>query len=421
MRKFLLLVLEINSLVFAWYVVMGLAIIGIDMATGGLLQGIGITRTMIGGIIGASALLKTLYAILGMGEKPRIIRSLTLARIRELASFCLVLACIAWGSFWYGEARAVAELAAGGIVPAWTIGAALALILFVGAVMNAREGDPDERESDENPETAGTQIKEKYGNREESSLESGKGKAFPLWRHAHETEYASIVARIPAGKTVLDDGCGDGTLAIMLAKKGAIVTACDISGLNIEKAKRHAEEAGIAPGTIAFRVADAERLPFEDASFDWVVSAHVLEHLPDFSQGLAEVRRVTKRYAVIAMPTCLNPCAAVILGGDVFWTVSRWSPFAWFIGIGRIFLNIGGEGVDEGYRGDRSLPHIWRYPHVMKRRLRDGGFRIISFEASSLCLPYANALIPALRKIERYKTSPILRNFGYGSIAVVEK
>lgn len=421
MKKAVLLILEINNLVFAWYVVMGLTIIGIDIATNGFLQGIGITRAMIGGIIGASALIKAAYMTIGMKKKSPLIRTITLARMRELASFGLVLVCILWGSFWYDKARAVAEMASGGVIPNWLISIAITLILFAGAVMNAKEEEREETEDPATAESAGKEIKERYREREESSVQSGKGRSFPLWRYAHETEYESIVACVPKGMTVLDNGCGDGTLAIMLAKKGAIVTACDISAHNMEKAKRHAAEAGIAPGTIDFRVADAEHLPFADGSFDWVVSAHVLEHLPDFSKGLAEVKRVTKRHAVIALPTCLNPCAAVILGGDVFWTVSRWSPFAWFIGMGRILLNMGGIGVDEGYRGDRSLPHIWRYPHVMRKELLKGGFRIVSFQASSFCIPYMNALIPALRKIERYKAYPIMRNFGYGSIAVVEK
>jgi hypothetical protein len=84
-------------------------------------------------------------------------------------------------------------------------------------------------------------------------------------------------------------------------------------------------------------------------------------------------------------------------------------------------LNMGGVGVNEGYRGNKGLPHIWRYPWVMRRELREGGFRIISFEASSLCMPYGKFLLPLAARWERHRASPIVRNFGYGSIAVAEK
>ena len=218
----------------------------------------------------------------------------------------------------------------------------------------------------------------------------------------------------------MDAGCGDGMLAILLAKKGAVVTACDISAHNVAVGRAKAASAELSE-KISFTTADAESLPFPDNSFDCVVSSHVLEHLPDFKKGLAELRRVTKKRAIIAMPTCLNPCAAIILGGDSFWTLSRFSPAAWFVGLTRIVLNLGGEGVNEDYAGDARLPHLWRYPWVMRRDIRNGSFRIIHFQASSFALPYIQRLIRISSWLERYRASPIMRNFGYGSIAVVEK
>ncbi len=414
MKKLFLLIIEINNLVFAWYVFMALAIVGIDTVTGGFLARMGISRGTVYTLVGASALLEAMRVLLpALRRAPKILPKGTIMNAREFLSFGLTGAGIIWGSFLYGEAVSVTELAAQGGLPHAAAGAALAIALFFGATMNANEGLEED-------EPKGEDVKEAYRNREESSVASGKKDAFPLWAYVHGTEYTSIAEHIPAGATALDNGCGDGTLAIMLAKRGVIVTACDISEANITKARRHAEEAG-AETAIRFLVADAENLPFENNSFDWVVSSHVLEHLPSFEKGLAEIRRVTKRSAVIALPTCLNPCAAVILGGDVFWKISRWSPFAWFVGLGRILLNAGGTGVDEGYRGDKSLPHVWRYPHVMRRELRKGGFRILRFEASSLCLPHFESLLPLIKKLEKYKAAPLLRQCGYGSIAVVEK
>jgi SAM-dependent methyltransferase len=277
-----------------------------------------------------------------------------------------------------------------------------------------------ERMEDGLPEPTTGWIKETYRAQHECAASARAGSAFPLRAYAHRAEYESIANYITAGETVLDNGCGDGGLAVLLAQRGARVTACDISPENIRRVQERARHAGVLANCAAI-VADAEALPFPDNSFDWVVSCHVLEHVPDFTKGLAEVRRVTKKRAIIALPTCLNPCAAVILGGDSFWALSRMSPFAWFIGGMRIALNMGGIGVNEGYRGNKRLPHVWRYPWVMRRELRASGLAITSFQASSLCLPYASRLLPLIKKLERYRAKPIIRNFGYGSIAVVEK
>ncbi len=419
MKKILLLILEINSLVFAWYVFMGLALIAIDGVSNGFLERMGVARQIIYWIVGISALLEGASLLTPKLKKaPKLIRARTRINIRDLFSFSIAGASILWGSFWYYNAHTVAELGAQGSgLPPIAISGIIAAILCLGIFINAH----DYGEKNTEPEnTSNETIKELYKEREESSIESKKSIAFPLWRYVHETEYTSIVEHVPAGTAALDNGCGDGTLAIMLAKKGVMITACDISEYNIAKAKRHAVEAGME-NKIRFVMADAENLPFEDSSFDWVISSHILEHLPSFEKGLAEVRRVTKSKAVIALPTCLNPCAAVILGEDVFWEISRWSPFAWFVGCGRILANLGSAGVDEGYRGNKALPHIWRYPHVMRKELRRGGFEITAFQASSLCLPYFPRLIPLAKKMERFRDYPFLRNCGYGSIAVLKK
>ncbi len=417
MKKLLLLVFEINGLVFAWYVFMGLAIVGIDAVTGGFLARMGVARTAIYWIVGTSAALEAARGFFPRLKKaPKVLREKTALLARDFFSFALVAACVAWGAGQYENSIAMADLAEAGGLPRAGAVAGMAAVFFIGALMNGKE----ETEEGCGKEDGAEHIKKTYAGREESSIESGKKNAFLLWRYAHETEYESIVRHVPAGATVLDNGCGDGTLAILLAKKGAKVTACDISPLNVAKAEGHAAKAGMG-NAVTFMAADAENLPFTDGSFDWVVSSHVLEHLPHFEKGLSEVRRVTKRNAIVALPTCLNPCAAVILGGDVFWRLSRRSPFAWFVGIGRIVLGIGGTGIDEGYRGDGSLPHVWRYPHVMRRELRAGGFEIIRFEASSFCFPYFTRLVPLAKKLEKYKSAPFLRDCGYGSIAVMEK
>jgi 2-polyprenyl-3-methyl-5-hydroxy-6-metoxy-1,4-benzoquinol methylase len=243
---------------------------------------------------------------------------------------------------------------------------------------------------------------------------------YPLRRHAHRMGYETIARLVKPGETVLDAGCGEGVLAWYLAERGALVTAMDISKPNLDNARAFLEKKGVM-GRVTLARGDAENLPFPDASFDWVVSSHVLEHLPDFDRGLSEIRRVAKRRAIVALPTCLNFAAASQLGGADFWRLSKRALVALLWGILRILANLGKEGVQEGYAGVGELPHVWRYPWVMRRRLRAGGFGIVRFEAATLVLPYFSFLLPLVRFLDRYKHLPVLREFGYGSIAVLKK
>lgn len=243
---------------------------------------------------------------------------------------------------------------------------------------------------------------------------------YPLRRYAHRQGYETIARMVKPGERVLDAGCGEGVLSWYLAERGAMVTAMDISKPNLENARRFLEKKGVAD-RVTLVHGDAEHMPFPDGSFDLVVSSHVLEHLPDFDKGLSEISRVTKGRAIVALPTCLNLAAASILGGADFWRLSKRSLFALPYGLLSILLNLGREGIQEGYAGKNELPHVWRYPWVMRRRLEKGGFRISRFEAATIMLPYFSFLLPIVKILDRFKSLPLLRDLGYGSIALLEK
>jgi ubiquinone/menaquinone biosynthesis C-methylase UbiE len=265
------------------------------------------------------------------------------------------------------------------------------------------------------------EIKDFYSGHSDEILKKRFDSLDPLRRYAHRTEYASIIRLIPKGSSVLDAGCGEGVVSLLLAERGIASTGVDISEPNVESATREAERRGVIRLT-NFKQGDAERLPFDDKSFDVVISSHVLEHLPDFDQGARELARVASRRIIAALPTCLNFSAAAVLGGDNgFWKPGKKSFLAFPWGILRIIGNVFGEGVQEGYAGSKDLPHVWRYPWVMRRCLeRATGWKIIRFEASSLVIPYFKSLLPLIRRADRYKHVPLIRNFGYGSIAVLE-
>jgi ubiquinone/menaquinone biosynthesis C-methylase UbiE len=241
----------------------------------------------------------------------------------------------------------------------------------------------------------------------------------PIRRHAHHMQYEAFVEIVPAGATVLDAGCGEGVLSVLLAKKGCIVTGVDLSAPNVEAAKAYAAAEGVGEKT-TFLVGDVEKLPAADKSFDVVVSSHVLEHLPDFEQGARELARVARTQVVVAIPTCLNLCAMVLLGRDKYWTFSRRTPLALPYGMLRILWAFirGEEGVNEGYAGRADLIHIWRFPKRGAERLERGGLKVERYRASSHILPYFPFLLPLSRFSEKFVWAPVMRNFGYGTTYV---
>jgi SAM-dependent methyltransferase len=93
------------------------------------------------------------------------------------------------------------------------------------------------------------------------------------------------------GLRVLEIGCGMGTDGAQFAKAGAIYTGIDLTDAAVELARKRFQLSGLKG---EFRVADAERLDFPDASFDLVYSHGVLHHTPDIEAAVREIHRVLK-------------------------------------------------------------------------------------------------------------------------------
>ena len=123
----------------------------------------------------------------------------------------------------------------------------------------------------------------------------------------HETWIRPAFARLGdvRGKTILDYGCGHGMAAVTLARAGARVSAFDLSPGYVAEAERRAAVNGVS---VEFRVADAEHLPYADASFDAVWGNAILHHL-DLHRAGAELHRVLKPngIAVFCEPWGGNP------------------------------------------------------------------------------------------------------------------
>jgi SAM-dependent methyltransferase len=116
---------------------------------------------------------------------------------------------------------------------------------------------------------------------------------------------------VAPGERVLDMGCGGGRHAFALYRRGAHVVALDLDAAELKDVA--GMFAAIAPEVPEGATAQAVRgsayeLPFADASFDRIIAAEVLEHLPEDTRAMAELARVLKP------------------GGSIAVTVPRWGP-----------------------------------------------------------------------------------------------
>lgn len=93
------------------------------------------------------------------------------------------------------------------------------------------------------------------------------------------------------GERWLDVATGTGAVALRAARAGAEVVGIDITPALIEVAQKHAAQE---PVSIRFDVGDAQELPYEDASFEVVSSAHGVNFASDQARAAAELARVCR-------------------------------------------------------------------------------------------------------------------------------
>jgi SAM-dependent methyltransferase len=118
----------------------------------------------------------------------------------------------------------------------------------------------------------------------------------PLLRAlAPVSEVLVELAEVAADDLVLDVGAGDGNVAVAAAARGAVVDACDLVPAMVARGQARTT-AGVT-----WRVADAARLPYPDATFDAVLSAFGAAQAPFARQVAAELARVARPGATVAL------------------------------------------------------------------------------------------------------------------------
>ena len=104
---------------------------------------------------------------------------------------------------------------------------------------------------------------------------------------------SQIVAEI-VGESICDVGCGTGVLLKLIRQ--ARGGAGSYTGVDFV-----VEDAAAVDG-VDYVAARIENLPFDDGAFDTVICTHVIEHVLEYRQAIAELRRIARRRLIIVVP-----------------------------------------------------------------------------------------------------------------------
>jgi SAM-dependent methyltransferase len=172
-------------------------------------------------------------------------------------------------------------------------------------------------------------------------------------------ELLAEAADLKPGQRVLDVASGNGNASLAAARRFSDVTGVDYVPMLLEEARNRAEAEGLE---VDFREGDAEDLPFEDASFDVVLSTLGVMFAPDQQKAASELLRVVKPGGTIAMVNWV-PDGYI---GNLFKTIAKHvpppaglkPPFRWGTEEGLEELLNGGIGSLQ----TRRRTFVWRFP-----------------------------------------------------------
>jgi SAM-dependent methyltransferase len=176
---------------------------------------------------------------------------------------------------------------------------------------------------------------------------SGTGLADHIAARTAAVEAAFFLPYLRPGMTLLDCGCGPGTITLGLAEAvaPASVTGIDLDASIIETARANAARRDLA--NVRFEVGDVYELPFPNNHFDAAFENNMFMHLKEPLRAMREILRVLKPGGVVG---CRNPAADKNLIGTSDPTVrkaarlwERWSKYRLRSGAGGSDYRIGGR------------------------------------------------------------------------------
>jgi SAM-dependent methyltransferase len=134
------------------------------------------------------------------------------------------------------------------------------------------------------------------------------------WSKTLAPLFIEFIGGIKEGNRVLDIGCGTGSLTFTIADttKALTVVGIDPSVGYLEYA-RHINTRS----HVSFEIGDAQKLPFDNGSFDCCVSSLMMQFVPDARKAANEMKRVTKEGGIVA--TCMWDNSGGLELSERFW------------------------------------------------------------------------------------------------------
>lgn len=189
-----------------------------------------------------------------------------------------------------------------------------------------------------------------------------------------ETHGAFFLPYLRAGMSLLDCGCGPGTITIGLAQAASPgnVTGIDLAESQVEVARKNSAKLGLS--NVEFECCDVYQLPYRDNMFDAVFSHAMLEHMHNPLAVLREMRRVLKPSGVIGIRcidlggTLIAPAEATLTKAHDIWAKYRrhcgGDPF-----MGRHLRTLLREAGFENTTGSASS-ETWGTPQLARSMMR---------------------------------------------------
>ena len=171
---------------------------------------------------------------------------------------------------------------------------------------------------------------------------------------------ASDVIRSLKPSLVLDAGCGEGWISLVVQREGYKVIACDLSKVQLLKARdlfKKSEE------NIPLILLSLTHLPFKQGCYDSVICLDVIEHVPDMKLALDECHRVLKRGGQLCMSV------PGLLHGIIYDKILLKLPFSKFI-----LKKLGMSSADEP-----GHFHVHQLSRNFSSILENQGFKVTKF------------------------------------------
>jgi ubiquinone/menaquinone biosynthesis C-methylase UbiE len=199
----------------------------------------------------------------------------------------------------------------------------------------------------------------------------------------HKTDLLEFAGIEPRGTTFLDAGAGFGITLVVLAQLGAAqATGLEAYGPMVDTGQKCiATLPDELRGRVALELGDVMAMPYDDSSFDAVISNEAISHYRDVEAALREIHRVLRPGGILAVSDGNNGLNPMIRRK----THDLWRAFEF----GTDEPLVAGHAVTRNYQSEREAYIRDRHPELPADRLAQETFGMTFDEVDAACLEFA--------------------------------